>query len=56
MPLDRSSTVSLKNFTAVPYKVHRHLVLNHTIKYAGDPDDDGDTGVETRPSQAQHKL
>jgi hypothetical protein len=48
--------VSQANFTAVPDTVHRQLVLNHnmqgndsaiTIKFAGDPDDDANTGVKT---------
>lgn len=62
-----SSTVSQANFTTVADKVHRLLVLNHTmqgndsattIKFAGDPDDDDDAniGVKTCLSQAKQKL
>lgn len=51
-----SSTVSFANFRAVPDKVHRHTVLNHTmqehesgtaIKFSGDTDDDANISTKT---------
>jgi hypothetical protein len=53
------------NFTSVADKVHRLLMLNHTmqgnesattIKFAGDPDDDANIGVKMCLSQAKQKL